>query len=356
MMRIYLFFLIVIPALIAASHVPPGHEPGDDSPGNENPDERLLVNVSPQDSQERAIEATLRDFNTLPIDQEESFLYDPIAVDMGPSGDLYVLDYGDHFVKRYTQDGTLVNRYGHGQGAGPGETRNPTDLAVAPNGGGVWINDQQGRKVEFFDAEGDHISAVRTDHGAWRIAALQNGRVNAAFGAHAEHMVSIADLQATEFSQTSPPVIEEQQFNFKVLSGETAAAGEQVIHVPNYGGLIFSYSLSDEEYSYVREQVSPPDLPLVQRTGDGDTGSVGLPHEDLNYRNLSVHADDESIYILVYRQSGEHVNYFIDKYGLDNGEYEYSYQLKKAFRDFAVDAESLFLTDGESLYYASDAL
>lgn len=356
MVRIYLFLLLVIPSLIAANHNITDHEQDRGTQSKDGLDDRLLIDVSPQNLQERVIEATLRDFNTLPIDQEEAFLYQPIAIDVVPNGDLYVLDYGDHFVKRYTQDGTLVNRYGHGQGAGPGETRNPTDVAVASGSGGVWINDQQGRKVEFFDAEGDHISAVRTDHGAWRIAALQNGRVNAAFGAHAEHMVSIADLQATEFLQTSPPVIEEQQYNVKVLEGETAAAGGHVIHVPHYGGLIFSYSLSDSKYSYVREQVNPPSLPFMQRTGDGDTGSIGLPYRDLNYRNLSVHADDESIYILVYRQTDESVDYFIDKYELDNGEYEYSYKLEKGFRDFAISEESFFLIDGENLYYSSDEL
>lgn len=338
--------LIPVIAALSPEHVDSEHS-------YTSPDERLLIEVVPQKAQQRDIQATFGDFNAWSIDQEEGFLYHPIAIEVDINEEVYVLDYSDHVVKRYTSEGALLHRYGHGPGQGPGETGNPTDFALAPDQKGVFINDEQGRKVEFFAVNDGHVSTIHINHPAWRIAAIHNGRINAAFGSGADHMISVADKQTGDFLQVSPPVIRETHYNVKALVGETAAVQDQIIHVPHYGGLIFSYSLSEGEYTYVTEQVNPPPLPTVERTEINGAVSVGLPYSELNHRNLSVHVDEYSIYILVYRDDQGKSHFYIDTYDLDSGTYRHSYALGQGFRDFAVGDGSLFFVDEERVYHTS---
>ncbi len=64
-----------------------------------------------------------------------------------------MLDAGDHKVKRFSGEGTLIKSYGNGKGRGPGEFLKPVGFMV-DSLGSVWIADTSDRKLVRFHADG----------------------------------------------------------------------------------------------------------------------------------------------------------------------------------------------------------
>ncbi len=62
---------------------------------------------------------------------------------------LYVVDYGDLTVKKFSLDGRLLASYGGRRGEGPGELRQIVDIAVYDSN--LWIVDTRARKILRFN-------------------------------------------------------------------------------------------------------------------------------------------------------------------------------------------------------------
>lgn len=81
--------------------------------------------------------------------------YGPWALDVGPSGHVYVLDGGNRRVQEFTAAGSFVRSWG-GTGDGPGQFSNPVGLAVAPDGS-VYVVDAGHKRVIRFSATGGYL-------------------------------------------------------------------------------------------------------------------------------------------------------------------------------------------------------
>ncbi len=78
-------------------------------------------------------------------------------VEIGPDGDIYVVDWIKCTIFRYSSTGEFIQRIGR-RGSGPGEMLQPGDLAVMDDGS-ICINDELG--WQRYDSAGENISSGR---------------------------------------------------------------------------------------------------------------------------------------------------------------------------------------------------
>lgn len=87
----------------------------------------------------------------------------PIALEADALGRLYVLDAQANQLRVFGADGRHVRSVG-GQGAGPGEFRQPMGMTIAPDGA-VWVVDPGNGRFVVFDTGGALRSTVRRASG-----------------------------------------------------------------------------------------------------------------------------------------------------------------------------------------------
>ena len=83
----------------------------------------------------------------------------PWGLCAAPNGDLYVADWGNDRVQRFTPDGEFVAAYGS-PGSGEGQLRRPSSVAVDERGF-MYISDWGNERVQVFDADGRFIQQLR---------------------------------------------------------------------------------------------------------------------------------------------------------------------------------------------------
>ena len=95
----------------------------------------------------------------------------PVEVRVMPDETVYVLDWGDKSVKRFSSDARLLTTYGGTTGQGPGEFVNPTDFDVDADGS-VWICDPVNGLITVFAADGTFERTIRPERPPHRLALL----------------------------------------------------------------------------------------------------------------------------------------------------------------------------------------
>ncbi len=73
-------------------------------------------------------------------------LSQPVGLEVGPDGTIYVADVGLQQVVAYSGDGELKGVYGK-----PGEVENPTDSAVGPDAKTLYVADSKGHRIVVYD-------------------------------------------------------------------------------------------------------------------------------------------------------------------------------------------------------------
>jgi sugar lactone lactonase YvrE len=76
-------------------------------------------------------------------------MYDPSAVTVAPSGDIYTLERGVDRIQRFDHLGNFISAIGS-NGSGAGQFKNPEGLVV-DNAGLVYVADSQNSRIQVFD-------------------------------------------------------------------------------------------------------------------------------------------------------------------------------------------------------------
>jgi hypothetical protein len=79
-----------------------------------------------------------------------------INIDCDKKGDIYVLDYRDKCVKKFSQDGKFIEQFFQ-QGQGPKEIANPFSMSINKYTDHIFILQDYGLSIKEFDLRGEYV-------------------------------------------------------------------------------------------------------------------------------------------------------------------------------------------------------
>jgi streptogramin lyase len=82
----------------------------------------------------------------------------PSGIAVDSKGQVYVTDWRNDRVQKFTADGRFVMQFGS-SGAGEGEFNRPTGIAV-DKAGVIYVADWRNDRLQVFDVEGDFITQL----------------------------------------------------------------------------------------------------------------------------------------------------------------------------------------------------
>jgi sugar lactone lactonase YvrE len=80
-----------------------------------------------------------------------------MGLDCAADGSVYVADYRNNRVQRFTADGSFLKAWGT-YGPGDGQFRGPYDVAAASDGS-VYVTDHNNSRIQYFTASGSFLGA-----------------------------------------------------------------------------------------------------------------------------------------------------------------------------------------------------
>ena len=76
----------------------------------------------------------------------------PTGLDVDTSGNVYVADWGNHRIQKFSATGSFISKYGT-LGSGPGNFNHPTDVAVDSSVGVVFVSDTGNNRIVKLQAQ-----------------------------------------------------------------------------------------------------------------------------------------------------------------------------------------------------------
>jgi len=118
----------------------------------------------------------VRKYGDVNTEDERYLLLRPADVVVDEEGSVFILDAGNHEVKKYDRDGNFLGSFGK-KGIGPGEFVGATHMDMFPNGE-IIINDLAVRVVNIFDRNGDFMGRINHEGlPPAQILALRSGEI-----------------------------------------------------------------------------------------------------------------------------------------------------------------------------------
>lgn len=246
-------------------------------------------------------------------------LWSPGGVRVDHSGSVYIVDFGDLKVKRFSPDGEHVGSYGNGRGEGPGELISILDLSVTVDSV-LSIVDNAARQILFFDIRSEVFLKERDvlDGSPVRHQMTASGR---------EYLMLSNNVNLFESRKGSDVVtfgsLVEDTRNFGLVSGFITTYEESMIYVPTYYPVIARYN-ADGILVYARTtlDLGRLDEPEMVEMSLGGAQAFRVSGQRLN-GEVSVYHDQLFVHVTEVPGVGD----VIDVYRADTGDYEHSFQL-----------------------------
>ena len=93
----------------------------------------------------------------------------PWGVTVAPNGDLYIADWGNDRIQRFSPDCEFIAAYGN-SGRGDGELLRPSGVAIDERGY-MYVSDWGNERVQVFDSDGNLLQKLRGEAGLSKWAA-----------------------------------------------------------------------------------------------------------------------------------------------------------------------------------------
>jgi hypothetical protein len=265
-------------------------------------------------------------------------LLNPLQVQEGPGGTLYVLDYGDLTIKAFGSDGRHLRTYGRGQGRGPGEAVNPTDFHVTASGE-VWMLDPAQSRIQVFDPDARPVRTIPITVPALRIAVHGDAFTTFAPAGVLFHRFNHDGRPRSSFGRLVPDQLEQAI----ALQGEAKPTHDGgMLYMPLRGGYIARFT-SDGELAYYRETVSPKPFPEIGIRADGARIIPQQSTQELSTVSASVHGD--TAFLLTPAVVDGKTRAVIDVYDVPTGRYQYTFRTPQPrTRSIHVTSEYLYTT------------
>lgn len=262
-------------------------------------------------------------------------LYRPFSLKMDDEGNLYVIDFGDIQVKKFSQQGELLVRFGTAQGSAPGEFRNPIDYDFDPDGN-IWVCDSETSLITVFNGSGAVVRTVRVSVSPLRIKVMTNDRFLLMLNG-AKQLFGVFDSMGKELYSFGA-FIEDQIKNDIVLDGWLARIGrEGFVYASLYAGMFAGFSFQGELLCYA-QAITPQPLPKAVSTADG--GMYVDPEAVIVHRDVCTIADT-AFMLSRFGVPNDHVS-VIDAYDARKGTYLFSMSVPQKVRSAVVTPERVY--------------
>ena len=300
---------------------------------------------SPQPVHERKIVGNLDDlYEYAGFAADTNRVYNVQVLSLQPDGSIFVLDAGDHKVKRFSGEGTLIKSYGNGKGRGPGEFLKPVGFMV-DSLGSVWIADTSDRKLVRFHADGTLAESYFFEDDPRGIAMTSRGRL-ASLSFPDSALFKLYDLpvngnKIVEVKKFGT-LVKNQFFSSIALAGTIGVSPDEdyFVYVGLYGGRMASFSPDGSLRFYVETIDGAPFPPVVKVEND----AYKISRRGEKVSQVLATLTREEIYIVRTRWRGSDLEAFLDVYDPADGMYRYSIR-------YELPCKPLLLTD--VLFFAS---
>ncbi len=254
----------------------------------------------------------------------DELLGDPVDVQTDNSGNVYVLDWSDRCVRKFSPTGALVQVYGGVSGRGPGEFSNPTALDVTPDGE-VWICDPVNGLITVFAEDGSVRRTIRTDRPPHRIALLGEHGFVVIFSPAGEYLFQRYDSEG-RLVDTCGTVMNEQTRMSVILDGRCAGSADgRFVYAGYRVGLLGLFNPARTPHLFFVHTLDHPGLPKVLTQHAGDMHYVRI-HPDAPLVSRCVSLVGSQIHVLAGFLDGDKKS-VMDVYDFTSGVYRHSYTL-----------------------------
>ena len=252
---------------------------------------------------------------------------------------IYIIDYGDMLLKRFSLDGELLNTIGLGRGQGPGELGTITDYYVRDSV--VWIADPDTRSVSMFTTEGTYLSRFTTPSPMPRITRLPNNNLvlMAMMNVDLFHEVDTTG----ELVRTFGELVMDQTQNAMALDGTFAPRDDGgFIYAPTYASYLYYYDASGV-FEKLVQTIDRLKFPGTKSEEKGVGVAFFAPTSDIVINNTSVHEGIIYLHSKFTKKKIEsgHLS-VLDRYDLQTGSYISSTRLPFPVREAVVYGDRLY--------------
>jgi len=252
------------------------------------------------------------------FDLPSDSLWNPVGVKVDQGGHIYVLDFGDTKVKRYTPSGAYVTSYGAGSGQGPGELLTMIDAGAVADSL-VYIVDNSGRRVLFFSFAGAFLRHEAYDSAPVRYQMTQGGRGYTLIS----HSPTLFRSQLGDDVSDFGALVEGQSGRrYSLATGFIATYRQSMLYVPSHFPVIVRYN-PDGSVAYAR---TTPDYGQVElpKMGTIDLGGMTAYRVEGGRLHGDIGVDDNKVFVHARTPSSED---FVDVYQAETGDYAYSFRI-----------------------------
>lgn len=128
------------------------------------------------------------------IDELNETVYEGISMDSNEEH-FFISDFGDYYVKMFNSDGTFKKNIGNGQGMGPGEFQNISDISSTDEH--IWTADMQSLRLNRFSlSNSDDVLEIKVERRPTRVAA--NDSIAVVKWLLTEQLFSLFDSEGNE--------------------------------------------------------------------------------------------------------------------------------------------------------------
>jgi hypothetical protein len=328
--KLYLiaFAVIVCGALIISHLTRASLKPYEVQPGFANGYD--IAALTPQRTKERV----WKDISFQKVFSVEN-LGQPENVKQDRHGTLFVLDWGDMLIKKYSGAGELLGTIGKGFGTNPGEFIHPTDISLTEDGQ-VWVCDPDG-PITAFNSDGSVLKTISPKNRIMRIA-HGSGDNFVTLPVPTSDYLFAQYADSGELLKTFGRFIQNQSENGISLMGWLSEDdSDGFFYAPLNTGLIGSYKMNGES-RFLVETIDPVPLPKIQISSKGNKKIA----DKLTVSALSISVSGDEVYVLSEMKTGEGKHRIIDVYRKQDGSYLYSTRVPVACRRVYVKDDYLY--------------
>lgn len=260
----------------------------------------------------------------------------PVSIRTDTEGNLYILDWTDKCVRKYSRDGEPCEVFGGQAGQGPGEFSNPTDFDVDA-AGAVWICDPVNARITVFGPDATFLKTIRSDRPPYRIVLCGAEGYVLMFSPAGAALFSRHDLQGTPTGSFGVLVDQQQRVGI-VLDGRVAGAGDgRFVYAAYRTGILGICDLPAYTFVHTIDDRGLPEM-ISRRSGDAHYMRVA-PDARRASANVSLSGDEVHVHSGFRTSEKRGV---MDVYAFRDGRYRFSYLLPAGIAVAHVSGDRLF--------------